>query len=267
MIEPLKNMISTSGSNIHIYDSPAIRQLNGNDENSNKEEKVFQANLDLRNSVYQSLKENKKTLNIGGDHSMGLGSVSAFLQAYPTNSRIIWIDAHADMNTRSSSPSGNYHGMPLSFILGLDSDRRFPVPVNLDHHHLTYVGIRDLDPFEIETIEKLNINVIKPDDLKQCDSDKIHQLVANYIGREKIVHISWDVDSTDPITEISATGTQAEGGIKCSHVKDLIKAVAQLNTLVSMDLTELNLDLAKNDEERQRSFDMTLDVIKDFIQC
>lgn len=258
--------VPNAESNVKTYDSSLIRQLNKKNDGSDRESSVFQANIELRQLVCRSLDENKKTLNIGGDHSMGFGTVSAFLQTYPTNSCVIWVDAHADMNTRSSSPSGNHHGMPLSFILGFDADPAFPVPVQLHHENLTYVGIRDLDPFEIETIDKFQINVIKPEDLEDSNIDKIRQYVRKYIGTGKFVHISWDVDSTEPTTDICATGTPVQGGIHCSHIKQLIQVVAEMNKLVSMDVTELNLDLAKNDDERERSLDMTLDVIKTFIQ-
>lgn len=266
LVPQVSSHIPNSESNVKTYDSPLIRQWNMKHGGADKESLVFQANLELRRLVDQSLKENDKTLNIGGDHSMGFGTVSAFLQAFPNDSCVIWIDAHADMNTRASSPSGNHHGMPLSFILGFDTDPAFPVPVKLSHENLTYVGIRDLDPFEIETIEKYHINVIKPEDLDGSDSNKMREFVQKYVGTGKNVHISWDVDSTEPTTDICATGTPVQGGIHCSHVKELIKVVAETNRLVSMDVTELNLELANNDEERQRSMEMTLDVIKTFIQ-
>jgi arginase len=90
------------------------------------------------------LKTNTKTLNIGGDHTMGLGTISAFLECFQDKEKmIIWIDAHADVNTRKASESGHYHGMPVAFLLGLDKDEKFPKP-----EQLIYVGLRDVDPFE-----------------------------------------------------------------------------------------------------------------------
>jgi arginase len=260
-------MATSAGLDVHIYDSPVIRQLNQQYVIHQNERSVFQANIELRAQVCRSLAENGKTLNIGGDHSMGFGTISAFLQTYPTESRVIWIDAHADLNTRAASPSGNHHGMPLSFMMGLDSDDAFPVPVRLEHGNLTYVGIRDLDPFEVETIDKLRINVITPGELEQCNADKMRHWVTEHVGTGKKVHISWDVDSTDPATEIGATGTPVKAGIRCAQVKDLIKIVAELNTLVSMDMTELNLDLAANDDERRQSMEKTQDVINHFLRC
>lgn len=86
------------------------------------------------------------------------------------------------------------------------------------------------------------------------------------IGREKHVHISWDVDSTDPETEIASTGTTAAGGLTCERVKAFIRAIAKANHLVSFDVTELNLKLGTA-EEQKRSFDKTIDVLKAYIDC
>ncbi len=75
---------------------------------------------------------------------MGLGTISAFLECFQDKEKmIIWIDAHADVNTRKASESGHYHGMPVAFLLGLDKDEKFPKP-----EQLIYVGLRDVDPFE-----------------------------------------------------------------------------------------------------------------------
>lgn len=97
----------------------------------------------------QSLIINTKTLNIGGDHTMGLGTVSAFLENFEDKEKlVIWIDAHADTNTREASESGHYHGMPVAFLLGLDKDEKFPIKVLLKPEQLIYVGLRDVDSFE-----------------------------------------------------------------------------------------------------------------------
>lgn len=266
LLDEVTRMINEKSLRSRLYDSSVIRECNREFEKTDKATLVFKANLALREAVSQSLKENRKTFNIGGDHSMGLGTVSAFLEMYPEDSRVVWIDAHADMNTRGSSPSGNFHGMPLSFIFGWDEDEHFPVSNKLKTEHITYFGVRDVDEFESKMISEHHINLLSPKDILEADSTKIRQWVRDYIGVGKTVHISWDVDSTDPLTEIGATGTRADNGIGCHHVKDIIDAITELNHVVSMDVTELNLALAKSDEERQRSFDKTLDVMKSFLK-
>ena len=132
---------------MHTYDCNEIRKLDA--KPSGDEKAIFQANLDLRQLALQSLKTNTKTLNIGGDHTMAFGTVSAFLEYFQEKEKIlIYIDAHADANTRKASESGHYHGMPVAFLLGLDKDEKFPIEVLLKPEQLIYVGLRDVDPFE-----------------------------------------------------------------------------------------------------------------------
>jgi arginase len=141
---------------VHIYDSNEIRKLDSKPPEDEKA--IFEVNLDLRQLVLQSLKMNTKTLNIGGDHTMALGTVSAFLECFEEKEKmIIWIDAHADVNTRHASKSGHYHGMPLAFLLGLDKDEKFPIKVLLKSQQLIYVGLRDVDAFERNQVRIRNI--------------------------------------------------------------------------------------------------------------
>lgn len=90
------------------------------------------------------------------------------------------------------------------------------------------------------------------------------ELITRFIGEHKYVHISWDVDSTDPKTEIPSTGTTAEGGLTCEQIKNFIRTIAKHNQLVSFDVTELNLDLGST-EEQKKSLDNTIDVLKSYI--
>jgi len=145
--DALKSHLEQNHMSVHIYDCNQIRKEDT--KPSEDEHAIFQANLVLRHHVLQSLKTNTKTLNIGGDHTMGLGTVSAFLECFADEEKIvIWIDAHADVNTREASKSKHYHGMPVAFLLGLDTDEKFPIKVLLKPEQLIYVGLRDVDLFE-----------------------------------------------------------------------------------------------------------------------
>lgn len=141
---------------VHTYESDKIKK----DDCQPSEDAfaIFQANLTLRQLAIQSLQTNTKTLNIGGDHTMGLGTVSAFLECFENMDKmVIWIDAHADVNTREASKSGHYHGMPVAFLLGLDKDEKFPIKVLLKSQQLIYVGLRDVDAFEQNQVRIRNI--------------------------------------------------------------------------------------------------------------
>lgn len=172
------------------------------DSHSSDDEKdIFHSNLILRDLVVQSLQSNGKTLNRGGDHTMALGTVSAFVQFYSSKKiKVIWIDAHPDANTRDSSQSGHYHGMPLTFLLGLDKDDKYPLEELFQFNELIYVGLRDVDPFEKrQVIDEHQIRCISIADVFTNPSD---DLVLKFIGKDHFVYISWDVDSTDHQSEI-----------------------------------------------------------------
>ena len=100
--------------------------------------------------------------------------------------------------------------------------------------------------------------------ISQLQSKDLDELVTSMIGKNKYVHISWDVDSTNPAMEITSTGTTAEGGLTCEQVKALIRTIAKYNQLVSLDVTELNLKLGSS-EQQQRSLDKTLDVLRCYL--
>ena len=92
----------------------------------------------------------------------------------------------------------------------------------------------------------------------------LDQLVSEFVGTGKNVHISWDVDSTDPETEITCTGTPVGGGLTCEQVKAFIQGITKHNRIVSFDITELNLDLGSS-KDQTRSVINTIDVLKSFI--
>ncbi|CAF1105724.1 unnamed protein product [Didymodactylos carnosus] len=245
---------------VHLYNSAIIRKLDDCSASGN-ENAIFTANLQLRSMVKKSLDENNKTLIIGGDHTMGLGTVSGFLEKYPQQSFVIWIDAHPDLNTRQSSESGHYHGMSMSFMLGLDADKNFPVNQKLRFDQLLYIGLRDVDDFEKKVLKENKVKCL----YGSIRDKDINEILSKTVGKGKNVHISWDVDSIDP-SAIPSTGTPVERGMDCSEVIDIIRAVSKENRLVSMDVTELNLDLGLEDDQK-KSLKNSIDVVKHYITC
>ena len=170
-------------------------------------------------------------LNIGGDHSIGVSTVQPLLDKYGDDVLIIWIDAHADINTQDTSATKNRHGMPVSCLLNLmphwyevSQQHTYLKPENI-----IYIGIRDLDPPEVDIIKKLNIKYNKE------LTPEILDIIKNHPATK--VHISFDIDGLDPKFAPS-TGTIAETGLSCKDVTDIIDIVA--DKLISMDLVEFN---------------------------
>ncbi len=179
-------------------------------------------------------KENEKTMLIGGDHSLGISSIDAFLNIYGDELSVLWIDAHADINDHITSLSGNIHGMPLGYHHIKRSDK--PIwrtnPKKLKSSQLYYFGIRDLDPAEEELIKNENIGV----------SNSIDNNLIDFINKSKYLLISFDVDSIDP-KYMDSTGTIADKGLFPLDIKTIINYSLNLNKVVHLDVMEFNPSL------------------------
>ena len=185
-----------------------------------------------------------KIINIGGDHSMSIATISDTLNKYPT-AKVIYFDAHADLNTYKSSKSKHYHGMPLSFVTGLDHDAKFSfINTKLPFENLLYIGSRCWDPYEVNEAYKRNIKFITPDEINKNLSESLNKIL-NFVGDDP-VHVSFDVDSIDP-KYIPSTGTPVKNGIELAKAKLILDKLNSGN-IVKMDITELNIKLGKKTE-------------------
>lgn len=208
---------------------------------------MVECNHSLEGNLYRLYKKNAKTvgkrINIGGDHSMSIATVAYTLNTYP-KSKVIWIDAHPDINTSYSSTTQNVHGMPLGFLTGLDKNDNFPYIQNLlPFQNLLYVGIRDIDPFEQHVLNTCNIEQIDSEEVNNHPS-KVIQKIRKFIGNDPF-HLSFDVDSMDP-SIMCSTGTPVEKGIMLKPMKKVLRNIMSSNNMVNMDITELNLELGNS---------------------
>lgn len=195
---------------------------------------ILGKNAQFAQGISEQLRDGYHVLNIGGDHSMGLATGHAFLHSFgDVPKKLIWVDAHADLNTRSSSLSGNMHGMPVSFLLGLDRDRTMPFLRFLRPEELIYIGIRDLDLFETETIAKWKITHFPS--IRGYEKE-----IIKAVGSGNHLHISFDVDSLDP-TIMPCTGTPVPHGLFLPEIYSLFKPICAQNVLRMVDITEYNL--------------------------
>ena len=173
-----------------------------------------------------------KIINIGGDHSMAIATIASTLNKYP-NAKIIYFDAHADINTYDSSNSKHYHGMPLSFVTGLDKNKHFSFIKNkLPFDNLLYIGSRCWDIFELNEVYKENIKFLTPDDINNNFKESMTKIM-NFVG-DSPIHVSFDVDSIDP-KYIPSTGTPVKNGIK------LNKAIKILDTLNNKNIVNMKI--------------------------
>ena len=200
-------------------------------------------NTNLAHAVYCSLKAGSFPLVIGGDHSLGLGSVSGASKLFK-DLGVVWIDAHGDINTHETSHTGNIHGMPLSAAMGYGFDSL----VNLyyqgrkvEMENVFLIGARDLDEDELAFIESHNLNVWTTEYIQNHGIDKTLSEVVSKFKERNIshVHLSFDIDVLDK-TLVPGTGTPVDNGLTVEESKAILKSVLETRLVSSMDVVELN---------------------------
>ncbi len=185
-------------------------------------------------------------LILGGDHSTAIGTVagiSGFCNKKKSTLGIIWIDAHADMNTEITTPSGNIHGMPLAIALGLGDKRlthinSFSPKVKVEN--VVLIGVRDVDIFEAQTIKENKLNVYT---MTEVDKMGIHRIILKVLNdfksRVDHIHISFDMDGIDP-DFAEGVGTPVPGGLTYRESQLLMEMVADCGCMNSLEILEVN---------------------------
>ena len=202
-------------------------------------QRLFQACL-------SSFSEAAMPIVLGGDHSLGAGSVaaaSAHMRKQGKALGLIWVDAHGDMNNPSSSESGNVHGMPLAALLGSE-------PAELAHlagpgpavapKQTVLVGIRNLDEIEKKIVRASKVNVFT---MKDIDRLGIAEVMARAIAIATKgtggFHVSYDLDACDP-TVAPGVGTPVKGGLSYREAHVVMEMIAESGLMTSFDLVEVN---------------------------
>lgn len=202
----------------------------------------------IHDSVAKAAKNGTLPLTLGGDHSIAIGTVSGFLSAHP-DACLLWIDAHADINTITTTESGNLHGCPVSFLLGLDRDL-WPPQFNwlkpvLGKHRLAYIGLRDVEAGERQILRENGIcaySMYHVDKFGIGEVVKRALLAINPTG-ESPIHVSYDVDAIDPLY-VPATGTPVRGGLTLREGMYIVEEVAASGNLAALDVVETNPSLS-----------------------
>lgn len=196
--------------------------------------------------VQEALKERALPLVLGGDHSLAAGSVagtSSFYRRQKKKIGLIWIDAHADMNTPETSPSGNVHGMPLAAIMGLGPRELSEIggfSPKVDPGNVTAVGVRSVDPTEKANIEKVGLRVVT---MKEIDMRGMRAVMEEALRRATQgtagFHCSLDLDAVDP-QMAPGVGTPVAGGITYRESHLAAEMIADTGKLLALDCVELN---------------------------
>lgn len=226
---------------------------------------VVDASNKLAVKVDKSITSGKFPITLGGDHALGLGSVAGASKACDDLEKfgLVWFDAHADINTIETSPSGNIHGMPISGSSGIEVDERlrnvYFEGVKVKPENITIIGARDIDEGEVKIIKDYNIKVYSVKDFREEGLEKVMKEVVKHYEDKGItnLHFSYDIDGIDP-EFIQGTGTRVTGGATMEEAKSVIEELIGSRLVKSMDLVEFNPAIEKG---------MTLEHCLDLAKC
>jgi arginase len=220
--------------------------------------------LELRSRILGVLKDGGTPISLGGDHSIAIGSVSA--QALHWGERglpvgLVWVDAHADMNTPETSPSGNIHGMPLAVLLGLGPSELTSIAGDrpaLSAANVSIVGARDLDREERRIVKESGVRVFTMSEIDERGvSACMDEAVARASKGTAGVHLSFDLDGVDP--EVApGVGTAVPGGLTYREAHLACEKVAQSGRLLGMDMVELNPILDESNRTAKLAVELIL---------
>jgi arginase len=194
----------------------------------------------IANVVENVREEGLLPLVLGGDHSIAIGTLSGLAASGPGG--VLWLDAHGDLNTPETTPSGNVHGMPLAAALGLCGEAfareglRLPA---IDPKRVALVGVRALDPGEQALVRELGVAVYTISDLDRRGVEPVIEEALTRVSGGSFVHVSVDLDVVDP-EFAPGVGDPVLGGLSYREAHLALELVAEAGVLDSLELVEVN---------------------------
>ena len=256
-------------SNEEVFDEIPVIEIKSNEITNAEQLTPFLKNgaallehqHNLAFSVAKQLKEGYKCLLLTADHSNGIGGVSGLAQCVPIDEiGVIWIDAHFDLHSPYTTPSGNSHGMTVNTLLNKDNisqsvrtlddatiqlwDRIKLIKGNagLPPENLIFVDVRDFERQEAHLVEESEIAWIKPSEINENGIEACIEKIFDTLSHCNYLYVSFDVDSLD--TDIAkATGTPVDGGLQLEQAQRLIEALVSDSRTQCLEITEFNPEL------------------------
>lgn len=208
--------------------------------------------LRLAERVERAAGQGKVPLILGGDHSLAAGSISGMANHFQKRGEkvgVLWIDAHTDMNTPQTSPSGNVHGMPLACLIGKgpkELTHLFGWAPKIDPRNVALIGIRDVDLLEATHVKKSGVRAFTMRDIDEKGLPRVmEEAIAIASAGTAGIHLSFDMDSVDP-DEAPGVGTPVRGGMTYREAHLAMEILSDAAKLVSLEVVEVNpvLDVA-----------------------
>ena len=222
--------------------------------------------MEISSQVEETLAKDKFPFLLSGDHSTAAATIAGIQNNYPEKRLgVIWVDAHADLHSPYTSPSGNVHGMPLAIACGLDNVSQQISDINketkkhweflkklsknsVSTKDLVFMGVRDTEGPEDYIIESEEIKNFRVVEISEKGGKQVAKESLDLLSECDIIYISFDVDCMDPQEISSGTGTPVANGIKLKEVTDILTELCKSPKLVCFEIVEINpcLDEKKN---------------------
>ena len=219
-----------------IYDHgnlavPQREEFGHGDQNAKYYDIIDQVCGQLASEVEHILDSRGFPIVLGGDHSIAMGTLAGLTRAYGQAPGVVWVDAHSDINSPQSSPSGNVHGMPLWFALQKGW---------ADPKRTVQIGLRDVDQTEKDNLRASGVAAFTMSDVDRLGMTRVMEEAIGIAGAgEARIHMSFDMDGIDP-SEAPGTGTPVKGGLSFREAHLAMEMLAESGRLGSIEMVEIN---------------------------
>lgn len=242
----LEETIARLGYNVKYHDIPIPSEHESNMRKGTQVDLIAKLCNNLANATQKSLDEGRFPLVLGGDHSIAIGSVSGvsrYMRKQNQEIGLIWLDAHADMNTPETTESGNIHGMPVSALLGIGHKDLINICGSGSAVHASntaLIGIRSVDKEEKKLCASSGVNYYSSEDLKTRGANNLIGEVIEKVTKEtQGIHLSVDIDWLDP-SIAPGVSTPSLKGASHDEAFAVLELIAKNTNILSMDFVELN---------------------------
>ncbi|MCA1593720.1 MAG: arginase [Acidobacteria bacterium] len=223
--------------------------------------------VQLAGDVKKILEGGELPIVLGGDHSIAIGTVAGVASFYRERKQtvgLIWFDAHADMNTPETSPSGNIHGMPLAVLFGNGEPRLTDIEgfaPKIEPRFCAHIGARDVDPGERELIRRLGVRFFTMREIDERGmSACVDEAIAIATQASAGYHVTFDVDALDP-GDAPGSGTVVRGGLTYREAHLAMEKIAEAGGALSLEVVEINTALDINNRTAELGVELILSAL------
>jgi arginase len=241
LAEHLSEKLGIVTEDLGNVEAPVAEAVASDNERARFLSQILQLCDRVATLVAEAARDGKTPLVLGGDHSVALGSLVGMAEVHGPGG-VVWVDAHGDLNTPETSPSGNVHGMVLAAALGLAGDAfaydDWKLPA-IESGKLALVGIRSLDAAERELLGRLDAKVFTMSEIDRLGIELCMRDALEHAGGGSFLHVSFDMDAVDP-EYAPGVGTPVRGGLSYREAHLAMEIVAEAGTADSFDVVEVN---------------------------